>query len=122
MEGPKVDSKTESQFSSSMPYLEDSTSLTPLIDSDTPSAINVSDSHDSVFVSGPSPDMSSSVSSPDTLMPIPRRSTRSTKGNPLECMGISIPLTLWLIWDPISHVHVIIVQANDLLCINPSNP
>ena len=75
VEGPKVDSKTESQFSSSMPYLEDSiplTPLTPLIDiNDTPSAINVSDSHDSVFVSDPSPDISSSVSSPDTPMPIP---------------------------------------------------
>ena len=72
LEGPKVDSKTESQFSSSMPYLEESTPLTPLIDNnDTPSAINVSDSHDSVFVSDPSPDISSSVSSPDTPMPIP---------------------------------------------------
>ena len=66
VEDPKVDSKTESQFSSSMPYLEEST---PLID--TPSIINVSDSHDSVFVSDPSPDISSSVSSPDTPMPIP---------------------------------------------------
>ena len=67
--GPKVDSKTESQFSSSMPYLEEST---PLIDNnDTPSDINISDSHDSVFVSDPSPDISSSVSSPDTPMPIP---------------------------------------------------
>ena len=72
VEGPKVDSKTESQFSSSMPYLEESTPLTPLIDiNDTPSAINVSDSHDSVFVSDPSPDISSFVSSPDTPMPIP---------------------------------------------------
>ena len=87
MEGPKVDSKTESQFSSSMPYLEDSTPLTPLVDSDTSSAINVSDSYDSVFVSDPSPDMSSSVSSPDTPMPIPRRSTRSTKGKPPERYG-----------------------------------
>ena len=69
MEDPKIDSKTESQFSSSMPYLEGST---PLIDNnDTPSVINVSDSHDSVFVSDPSPDISRSVSSPDTPMPIP---------------------------------------------------
>ena len=37
VEGPKVDSKTESQFSSSMPYLEECTPLTPLIDiNDTP--------------------------------------------------------------------------------------
>ena len=56
VDGPKVDSKTESQFSSSMPFLEEST---PLIDiNDIPSAINVSDSHDSVFVSDPSPDIS----------------------------------------------------------------
>ena len=71
-EGPKADSKTETQFSSSMPYLEESTPLTPLIDiNGTPSSINVSDSHDSVFISDPSPDISSSVSSPDTPMPIP---------------------------------------------------
>ena len=69
VEDPKIDSKTESQFSSSMPYLEESI---PLIDdNDTPSAINVSDSHDSVFISDPSPDISSSISSPDTPMPIP---------------------------------------------------
>ena len=67
-----------------MPYLEEST---PLIDNnDTPSDINVSDSHDSVFVSDPSPDISSSASSPDTPMPIPR-STRSTKGKPPERYG-----------------------------------
>ena len=72
MEGPKADSKTESQFRSSMPYPEESTSLTPLTDiNDTPSLINVSGSHDSVLVSDPSPDISSSVSSPDTPMPIP---------------------------------------------------
>ena len=85
VEDPKIDSKTESQFSSSMPYLEEST---PLIDNNTtPSAINVSDSHDGVFISDPSPDISSSVSSPDTPMPIPKRSTRSTKGKPPERYG-----------------------------------
>ena len=87
VEGPKVDSKTESQFSSSMPYLEDSTPLTPLVDNESPTPITVSDSHDSVFASDPSPDTSSSVSSPDTPMPIPRRSTRSTKGKPPERYG-----------------------------------
>ena len=85
VEDPKVDSKTESQFSSSMPYLEEST---PLIDNiDTPSIINVNDSHDIVFGSDPSPDISSSVSSSDTPMPIPQRSTRSTKGNTPERYG-----------------------------------
>ena len=69
VEEPKIDSKTESQFSSSMPYLEESA---PLIDDiNTPSAINVSDSHDSVFVSDPCPNISSSISSPDTPIPIP---------------------------------------------------
>ena len=85
MEDPKIDSKTERQFSSSMPYLEEST---PLIDdNDIPSAINVSDSHDSVFISDPSPDISSSISSPDTPIPIPQRSTRSTKGKLPERYG-----------------------------------
>ena len=85
VEDPKIDSKTESQFNSSMPHLEEST---PLIDNnDTPSVINVSDSHDSVFVSDPSPDISSSVSSPDSPMPIPGRRTRSTKGKPPERYG-----------------------------------
>ena len=85
VEDPKIDSKTESQFSSSMPYLEEST---PLIDyNDTPSAINVSDSHDSVFISDPSPDISSAISSPDTPIPIPQRSTRSIKGKPPERYG-----------------------------------
>ena len=87
MEGPTVDSKTESQFSSSMPYLEDSAPLTPLTDNDTPSGITVSDSHDSVFVSDPSPDTSCSVSSPESPMPTPRRTTRSTKGKPPERYG-----------------------------------
>ena len=85
VEEPKIDSKTESQFSSSMPYLEEST---PLIDdNNTPSVINVSDSRDSVFVSDPSPDISSSISSPDTPIPIPQSSTRSTKGKPPERYG-----------------------------------
>ena len=68
-----------------MPFLEEST---PLTDNDNPSAITVSDSpDDSVFASDPSPDTSSSVSSPETPMPIPRRSTRSTKGKPPERYG-----------------------------------
>ena len=83
VEEPKIDSKNESQFSSSMPYLEDST---PLIDDNsTPSVINASDSHDSVFVSDSSPDVSSPISSP--VAPIPRRSTSSTRGKPPERYG-----------------------------------
>ena len=83
MEEPKIDSKTESQFSSSMPYLEEST---PLIDDNSiPSVTNTSDSHDSVFVSDSSPDVSSPISYP--VAPIPRRSTRSTRGKPPERCG-----------------------------------
>ena len=91
VKGLKADSKTGGQFSSSMPYLEDSTPVTPSISStnnDTPSAITVSDMpDDSVFASDPSPETSSSVSTPETPVPIPRRSTRSTKGKPPERYG-----------------------------------
>ena len=79
VEEPNIVSKTESQFSSSMPYLEDST---PLV-------VSSSDSHvsadDSVFVSDSSNDVSSPIS-PD-VAPIPRRSTRSTRGKPPERYG-----------------------------------
>ena len=62
VEEPNIVSKTESQFSPSMPYLEEST---PLIDDNSiPSVINTSDSHDSVFVSDSSHDVSSPISSP----------------------------------------------------------
>ena len=66
-----------------MPYLEEST---PLIDDNsTHSVINTSDNHDSVSVSDSSPDISSPISSPGA--PIPRRSTRSTRGKPPERYG-----------------------------------
>ena len=77
------DSTRVLQFSSSMPYLEEST---PLIDNNsTPSVINISDSHDSVVVSDSSPDISSPIFSP--VAPIPRRNTRSTRGKPPERYG-----------------------------------
>ena len=91
MEAPKVISKTESQFSSSMPYLEDSTPITPLISSTNgtnPSIITVSDRPDeSVVASDPSSETSYSVPSSETPVPIPRRSTRSTKGKPRDRYG-----------------------------------
>ena len=87
MEAPKVISK----FSSSMPYLEDSTPITPSIPStngNSPSVMTVSDRpDDSVFTSDPSSETSYSVSSPETPVPIPRRSTRSTKGKPPDRYG-----------------------------------
>ena len=98
VEGPKADSKTESQFSASMPYLEDSTPVKPSLpvtNNDTPSVITVSDRpDDSVFASDPSPDTSSSVSSLETPVPIPEGAPEVLKGNPLKGMVISIPLTL----------------------------
>ena len=91
VEAPEVISKTESQFSSSMPYLEDSTPITPSIPStngNSPSVITVSDRpDDSVSESDPSSETSYSASSPETPAPIPRRSTRSTKGKPPERYG-----------------------------------
>ena len=79
VEEPNIVSKTESQLSSSMPYLEDSTSL----------VVSSSDSHasadDSVFVSDSSNNVSSPISSP--VAPIPSRSTRSTRGKPPERYG-----------------------------------
>ena len=75
-------SKTESQFSSNIPYPEDST----------PSEISPSSNHtstdDSVFVTesnNTSNDTSSPISSPAPSLP--RRSTRSTRGKPPERYG-----------------------------------
>ena len=79
VEEPNTINKTESQFSSNMPYLEDSTLV----------VVSPSDSHvstdDSVFVSDSSNNVSSPISSP--VAPIPRRSTRSTRGKPPERYG-----------------------------------
>ena len=88
---PTAISKTESQFSSSMPYLEGNTSTTPstpLIDSTKPSTTTVNNRpDDSVFASDPSSETQHEASSPELPMPIPRRSTRSTKGKPPERYG-----------------------------------
>ena len=84
---PCIVSKTESQFSSSMPYLEDSTPL--IVEDSTPLIVIPSDSHvsadDSVFTSDSSNNVSSPISSP--VAPIPRGSTRSTRGKPPERYG-----------------------------------
>ena len=88
---PKAISKTESQFSSSMPYLEGNTSTTPStpsIDSVKPSSTTTSNRpDDSVFVSAPNSETQLEASSPELPMPIPRRTTRSTKGKPPERYG-----------------------------------
>ena len=88
---PTAISRTESQFSSSMPYLEGNTSTTPStpsIDSIKPSSTTVSNRpNDSVFASDPSSETQHEASSPELPMPIPRRSTRSTKGKPPERYG-----------------------------------
>ena len=79
VEDPNPISKTESQFSSNMPYLEDST----------PPETSPSSSHastdDSVFMSESNDTTSSPICSP--APPIPRRSTRSTRGKPPERYG-----------------------------------
>ena len=88
---PKAISKTESQFSSSMPHLEGSTPTTPTIpsiDNDKPSSTTASNRpDDSVFASDPSAETLYEASSPEPPMSIPRRSTRSTKGKPPERYG-----------------------------------
>ena len=74
-----------------MSYLEDSTPITPSLPSiysDRPSTTIVSDRpDDSVFASDPSSETSYEASSPEPPMPIPRRSTRNTKGKPPERYG-----------------------------------
>ena len=79
VEDPSAISKTESQFSSNMPYFEDST----------PSETSASSSHattkDSVFVSEPNNTTPSPISSP--APPVPRSSTRSTRGKLPERYG-----------------------------------
>ena len=83
---PTAISRTESQFSSSIPYLEGNTSTTPStpsIDSIKPSSTTVSNRpNDSVFASDPSSETQHEASSPELPMPIPRRSTWSTKRKP----------------------------------------
>ena len=71
-----------------MPYLEEST---PLIDDNsTPSVINTSDSHDSVFMSDSSPDISSPISSP--VAPFQEGVPVLPEGNPLRGMERFTPL------------------------------
>ena len=88
---PKAISKTESQFSSSMPYLESSTPTAhtiPSIDSDKPSSPTASDMpDDSVLTSDPSAETLYGTSLPESPRPMPRRSTRSTKGKPPKRYG-----------------------------------
>ena len=88
---PKDVSKTESQFSSSMPYLEHSTPTAPPIpstDNMTSSSSTRSDRpDDSVFTSDPSVESLHEASLPESPRPMPRRSTRSTKGKPPERYG-----------------------------------
>ena len=75
VEDPSTASQTESQFSSSMPYLEETT----------PSENTSTSTEDSEFVSQSNDTTPSQTTSPAPL--IPRRSTRSTKGKPPERYG-----------------------------------
>ena len=80
VEEPSTVSQTESQFSFNMPYLEETTQ------SGNTSASSNASTEDSVFT-GHSIDtqLESQITSP--APPIPRRSTRSTKGKPPEIYG-----------------------------------
>ena len=74
-----------------MPYLEGNTHTTPTIlsiDDSKPFSNTASDRpDDSVFTSDLNAETLDEVSSPAPPMPIPRRSTRSTKGKPPEIYG-----------------------------------
>ena len=72
-------SQTESQFSFNMPYLKETTP------SENTSTSNHTNTEDSVFLSQSSDTKPSQTTSP--APPIPRRSTRSTKGKPPESYG-----------------------------------
>ena len=78
-EDPSAVSKTESQFSSNMPYLEDRTP------SETSTSSNHASTEDSVFASESNNTTPSQISSP--APPAPRRSTRSARGKPPERYG-----------------------------------
>ena len=79
VEDPSAISKTENQFNSNIPYLEDSTP------SETSTSSNHASTEDSVFVSESSNTSSSPISSPAPT--VPRRSTRSTRGKTPERYG-----------------------------------
>ena len=106
---PNIVSQTESQFSSSMPYPENST---PLV-------VSSSDSHasadDSVFVSDSSNDVSSPISSP--VPPFQEEVPGVSEGNTLRGMERFIPLIPWLTWAHIFNAHVTIVQIHKLFII-----
>ena len=102
-----------------MPYLEDSTLITPLLPSiysDRPSTTIVSDRpDDSVFASDPSSETSYQASAPEPPMhPFLEEVLGVLKGNPLKGMETSIPLTLQLTWDPITNAHVTTVKTDDM--------
>ena len=92
---PKAISKTESQFSSSMPYLEGSTPTIPSIDSVKPSSTTASDRpDDSVFASDPNSETQHEASSPKPLCPFLEEALEAPKENPLKGMETYMPLTL----------------------------
>ena len=79
VEDPSTVSQTESQFGSNMPYLEETTP------SENTSTSNDASTEDSAFVRQSNDTTPSQTTSP--APPIPRRSTRSTKGKPPERYG-----------------------------------
>ena len=79
VEDPSAISKTESQFSSNMPYLEESTPC------ETSTSSHHASTDDSVFVSESNNTKPSPISSP--APPVPRRSARNTREKPPERYG-----------------------------------
>ena len=84
VEEPSTVGQTESQFISNMPYLEETTR------SENTSTSNHTSTEDGVFVNQSNDTTPSQTTSP--APPIPRRSTRGTKENPLKDMARSILL------------------------------
>ena len=76
---PMSDSVTESQFSTIMPYMEDTGQTSDSVFLDTSSSI---DPHVSQPIPTPSIETDSVASSPVDETPAPRRSARSTRGAP----------------------------------------
>ena len=81
-----------------MPYLEDSTPITPSlpsINSDRPSTTTASTRpDDGVFESDPNSETQCEASSPEPLCPFLEGALGVLKGNPLKGMETSMPLTL----------------------------
>ena len=83
----KSDSITESQFSSVMPYTEDTGQTSDSVFVETSTDLYVSQHSSQIPSPNNTSNASSSVETTPIQTPAPRRSTRSTKGIPPLCYG-----------------------------------